>query len=574
MVELSWFGILQIFGALALFIYGMKVMSEGVQRIASTQLRDALQRVTQNKVSTFLTGFFTTAALQSSSATTVMTVSFVNAGIISLTAAAGIIIGANMGSAVTIWMVTILGFEYNLFNLCLPLIALSLPFLFLKNGKYRQWAETIIGFALMLIALQFLKSVVPDLQKQQDVLFTISRLGDHGVWSTFLFLTIGIILSALIQSTSATMALTVTLCLNGWLPFNVAAFMVLGVNIGTTWSTEITAWVGNMEAKKAARLHVVYNVLVALLFIPFLSFILDAIVWIMVYVFKSGNPFLDRWATPAGLAIFYTLFHLTGAALSLSLMRGFIRLASRTVKPMPGRNESSRFIDLGSNTADLSMPIALQEILQQFQRIKNLNALVNKTIHLSSASEFEDHLAQGLEALRTIQQHQKATGRYLIGLVEDRSSMVTSKQIKVLLSINLLIENICTNYEHVLDLIQEKRKLRIWYGPTQRSILLHRINDALVMIKQIIYLLQTNGFGRSTWKGLGPDAQYQKQDHLDAQEQLMQELEEGDMKISSVFNFYKMNQYLDNINDALRSVIAELSEGITEMLSSGLPTAR
>ena len=135
MADLGWLGILEVIGALALFIYGMKVMSEGVQRLASLQLRDALQRVTQNKVSSFLTGFFTTAALQSSSATTVITVSFVNAGIISLTAAAGIIIGANVGSTVTIWMVTILGFGYDLFTLSLPMIALAMPFLFIKNGK-------------------------------------------------------------------------------------------------------------------------------------------------------------------------------------------------------------------------------------------------------------------------------------------------------------------------------------------------------------------------------------------------------------------------------------------------------
>lgn len=566
MLELNWFGILQILGALALFIYGMKVMSEGVQRLASIQLREALQRVTQNKTSTFLTGFFTSAALQSSSATTVMTVSFVNAGIISLTAAAGIIIGANAGSAVTIWMVTILGFELNLFSLCLPMIALAAPFLFVQHGRYRHWAETVIGFAIILIALQFLKSVVPDIQKQLDVISYISKLGNHGIWSIILFLTIGMILSALIQSTSASIALTLTLCLNGWLPFNIAAFMVLGANIGATFSTEIVSWVGNAEAKKAARLHVLFNVIVALLFLPFLPFILDAIKWIMVFMLKSGNPFLDRWAMPGGLAIFYTLFHLTGTVLFLPLMNWFIRLAPGYVRDTDVLNEPTRFIDTGSNTADLSLPIALQEIIQQCQRVKNLNTQVNKIIHLSSGSDFQELMQEAQEVLTSIRQNHKATGKYLIGMVEDKSSVVTSKQIKVLLNINLLIEQISNHYDRIMALIMEKRNQRIWYGPTQRSVLLHRINDAMVMLKRIIYLLQTNQFTKHSWKGLTLDVKEQTLQDTEYEKRLIQELEDGDMKITSVLNYYRMVQYLDSINLALQTIIAELSDDVTEFL--------
>ena len=571
MVEFSWFGILQVLGALALFIYGMKVMSEGVQRIASIQLRDSLQRVTQHKISTFLTGFFTTAALQSSSATTIMTVSFVNAGILSLTAAAGIIIGANVGSAVTIWIVTILGFEYNLFTFSLPLMALTAPFLFIQHGKYRHWAETIIGFAILLISIQFLTSVVPDIQKQQDVISFISRLGNHGIWSIFLFLTIGFLFSALIQSTSASMALTLTLCLNGWLPFDIAVFMVLGENIGATLSTEIVSWVGNTEAKKAARIHVTFNVLVALLFLPFLPFILDAITWITVYVFKSGNPFLDKWAMPLGLAIFYTMFHLAGAVILLPLMNWLIHFSGKTVKPKNKDEEEKRFIDLGTNTADLSLPIALQEIVQQCQRIKNLNSLLNKIIHLSSASEFQEHMQQVQDHLKSIHQNQKATGKYLIGLVEDKSSLVTSMQIKVLLNINLLIEHIAIHYSQILLLIQEKRNQRIWYGPTQRSVLLHRINDAMVMLKRIIYQLESTSSSRQVWKGLAMEDREPTQDDRDYEQQLVHELEEGEMKIASLLNYYKMAQHLESVNQALRTIISELSEDVSGMLQKELP---
>jgi phosphate:Na+ symporter len=560
MVTLAWFGILQTIGALALFIYGMKVMSEGVQRIASIQLRDALQRVTQNKLSSFLTGFFTTAVIQSSSATTVMTVSFVNAGIISLTASAGIIIGANVGSSITIWMVTILGFEFNLFTLCLPMIALAMPFLFIKNGRYRHYAETFIGFAILLIALQFLKSVVPDIQRQQDVISFISGLGNHGLLSIVLFLTIGIVFTAMIQSSSASMALTLTLCLNGWLPFDVAVVMVLGENIGTTISTEIASWVGNTSSRKAARLHVLFNMLGVALFLPFLPFILEFISWFMVFVIKTGNPVLDKWAMPTGLALFYTFFNIVCAMLALTFFPWFTSLAFSTVKKRANQADKLNFIDTGSNTADLSLPIALQEIIQQCQRIKNLNSILNQIINFTTEAAFHEHLTMAQDYLVKILEHEKATNQYLISMVEDRSSLVTSQQIKNLLNINLLIDHIRNSFENIFALVQEKRKQRIWYGPTQRSILLHRVNDATVMLKRCIQLLQTGSFSRNSWKGFAPDLKEKKQDYLDYEKELMEELERGEMKVTSVVTYYRMAQYLDSINDDLKNIITELSD--------------
>lgn len=560
MADLGWFGILQVIGALALFIYGMKVMSEGVQRLASLQLRDALQRVTQNKVSTFLTGFFTTAALQSSSATTVITISFVNAGIISLTAAAGIIIGANVGSTVTIWIVTILGFEYNLFTLCLPMIALAMPFLFIKNGKNRHWAETVIGFSILLIALQFLKGVVPDIQKQQDLIYYISRLGNHGFLSIVLFLTIGFVFTALIQSSSASMALTLTLVLNGWLPFNIATVMVLGGAIGTTVSTEIASWVGNTESKKAARIHVLFNLLGVIVFLPFLPLVLSFVSWMMVYFFKTGNPVVDKWAMPTGLAVFYTFFNVVCAILFLSIMPWLIGFASRTVKGKDRDSEKLKFIDTGSNTADLSLPIALQEIIQQCLRIKNLNSILNRIINFTTEAEFQDQMNQANEYLNKLLLNQKATTLYLISMVEDKSSLVTSKQIKNLLNINLLIDHIRNTYDNIYVLIGEKRKQRIWYGPTQRSILLHRINDATVMLKRSIQLLQTGSFNRNNWKGLDLNLKEKKQDYLDYEKELILELERGEMKMTSVITYYRMAQYLDSINEALRNILTEMSD--------------
>ena len=560
MVEFGWYGILQVLGALALFIYGMKVMSEGVQRMASIQLRDALQRVTHNRFSSFLTGFFTTAMIQSSSAATVMTVSFVNAGIISLTAAASIIIGANVGTTVTIWMVTILGFELNLFTLCLPLIALAMPFLFWKNGKYRHWAESAIGFSLLLISFQFLKSVVADLQHHDEIMAFLGRLGEHGIISILIYILIGIVFTALIQSSSAAMALTLAMCVNGWLPFDIGAAMVLGENIGTTITTEIASWVGNSESKKAARIHVLFNVIGVLWVLPFLPFILPFISWLMIDVIGIGDPYTDPKAMPMGLSIFYTFFNLVNAVIFMLLLPELIRVASRTVKNKSDERRKLFFIDTGSNTADLSLPIARQEILQQCHRVRNLNSILNRITNFTTEADFHIQIKLANEYLNTLNENQQAINEYLTGMVEDRSSLLTSKQIKSLLNISLLVDHLRTKYERVYQLLGDKRQQRIWFGPTQRSILLHRINDANVMLKSCIQMLQTSSINRNQWKGLTYDLSEKHLDYLDYERELMRELERGEMKLSSVVTYYRMSQYMDSINEALRNILSELTD--------------
>lgn len=560
MVEFGWYGILQILGALALFIYGMKVMSEGMQRIASLQLRDALQRVTQNRFSSFLTGFFTAAVIQSSSATTVMTVSFVNAGIISLTAAAGIIIGANVGTTVTIWIVTILGFELNLFTLCLPLIALAMPFLFLKNGKYRYLAETVIGFSLLLIAIEFLKSVVPDLQKHEAIMAFLSQLGDHGLISIILFISIGIVFTALIQSSSAAMALTLTMCLNGLLPYDIAAAMVLGENIGTTITTEIASWVGNAESKKAARIHVLFNLIGVIWMLIAMPFILPFIAWSMETWFGAGNPFTNPSAMPVGLAIFYTIFNVVNGLLFFLLIPELVKLAARTIRDQGVKERKLYFIDTGSHTADLSLPVARQEILQQCQRVKHLNTILNRITNFTTEVEFHEQIKLANEYLHTLAENQVAIDQYLTGLLEDRSSLLTSKQIKSLLHISLLIDTIRSRYEKIYALIGDKRQQRIWFGPTQRSILLHRINDAHGMLRRCIELIQSTSITRTQWKPFAYEVTDKQLDYIDYEKELIKELERGEMKLSSVITYYRMAQYMDSINDALRTILSELTD--------------
>ncbi|MDA7502202.1 Na/Pi symporter, partial [Chitinophagales bacterium] len=237
----AFWTIVSVLGALAFFIYGMKMMSEGIQRAAGSQLRNILRTMTQNRFLGVFTGFLTTAIVQSSSATTVMTVSFVNAGLLTLLESAGIMMGANIGTTVTGWIISLLGFKMSLGAYSLPLFALGVPMLFSSKGKLRHWGEFVIGFAILFMGLSLLKDAVPNLKENAEAFEFIKSFSQYGFFSRLGFVMIGALVTVIVQSSSAAMAITLTLVYKGWLPIDVAAAMVLGENIGTTITAEIAS---------------------------------------------------------------------------------------------------------------------------------------------------------------------------------------------------------------------------------------------------------------------------------------------------------------------------------------------
>ncbi|MEO6131251.1 MAG: Na/Pi symporter, partial [Saprospiraceae bacterium] len=394
----------------------------------------------------------------------------------------------------------------------------------------------------------------------KEIMAFLGHLGEHGLFSILIFFIIGIVFTTLIQSSSAAIALTLTMCLNGWLPFDIGAAMVLGENLGTTITTEIASWVGNSESKKAARVHVLFNVIGVMWVLSFLPFILPFISFLMKDGMGLGDPFTDQKAMPMGLALFYTFFNLVNAVIFMLLLPELIRLASRTVKSKSDERRKLFFIDTGSNSADLSLPIARQEILQQCQRVRQLNTILNRITNYSSETDFYGHIKLANDFLLTLAENQYAINDYLTGMVEDRSSLLTSKQIKSLLNISLLIDHLRIKYERIYQLLGDKRQQRIWFGPTQRSILLHRINDASVLLKSCIQIIQMNTLNKSRWKGLTYDLSEKHLDYLDYERELMRELERGEMKLSSVVIYYRMTQYMDSITEALRNILSELTD--------------
>ena len=380
-------GILQIFtllGALGMFLYGMNLMSSGLQKAAGDKLRGFLSAMTSNPFKGVLTGLGITTVIQSSSATTVMVVSFVNAGLLTLTQAIGVIMGANIGTTVTAWLVAWLGFKADISILAVPLMLLGFLFSNSKKNKHQNIGELIVGFSLLFLGLSFMKESVPDLRETPQVLEFVRNWSSYGFGSVLLFLAFGTILTLVLQSSSATMAITLIMLSMGWIPFHMACAMVLGENIGTTITANIAAAVGNTQAKRAAMSHTIFNLFgviwALILFKPF-----TALVGKVIELFGLPNPAADDFAVVEGsadtstaalygLSMLHTLFN----TINTFILVWFIKLIEKAVvwiiKPKNQEAEPFRlkYITAGPlATPELAAAQAFDEIIHFAQISRN-----------------------------------------------------------------------------------------------------------------------------------------------------------------------------------------------------------
>ncbi len=357
----SLFDFLTLLGSLGFFIYGMKVMSEGIQKVAGAKMRNILRSMTSNRVKGVLTGFTITSLVQSSSATTVLVVSFVNAGLLSLTESIGVIMGANIGTTITAWLISIVGFKVKISLYALPIIALGFPLMFFNREKLKYWGEVLVGFALLFMGLSFLKDAVPDIKSNPQILAFVADWSDLGFLSILIFVGIGTLITVVVQSSSAAMALTLVMANNGWIPFDCAAAMVLGENIGTTITANLAAIIANVHAKRAAFAHFIFNVFgviwIVLLMGPFLYVI-------NLYMVDSGqgSPFETAASIPIGLSIFHSAFNIVNTLLLIGFVGFIAKIVTRVIKSTGDDEYKLEFINTGlMNTAELSLEEARKE---------------------------------------------------------------------------------------------------------------------------------------------------------------------------------------------------------------------
>lgn len=317
--------ILTLLGSLGLFLYGMKVMSDALMKLAGDRMRAVLAATTSNRFFALLTGFMITSAIQSSSATTLMVVSFVNAQLLTLTEAVGVIMGANIGTTVTAWLISILGFKVKMSAIAIPLVGVGFLLSFSKKHNYKHFGNFLIGFAILFIGLQFLKDTLPDIGNHPETLQFLQSYTQMGYLSVLLFLLIGTVLTLIVQSSSATMAITLVMTFEGWIPFDMAAAMVLGENIGTTITANLAAIIANYQAKRAARAHLLFNMLgviwMLMLFYPFLQGI-DTVVTRL----EGHSPMTTAMAIPVAISLFHTTFNILNAVLLIGFLAFIVRL--------------------------------------------------------------------------------------------------------------------------------------------------------------------------------------------------------------------------------------------------------
>ena len=456
-MEYSFYDFLKLIGSLGLFLYGMKIMSEGLQKVAGDRLRSILTAMTTNRVTGVLTGVLITALIQSSSATTVMVVSFVNAGLLTLAESISVIMGANIGTTVTAWIISIFGFKVDMAAFALPLLAIALPLIFSGKSNRKSIGEFIFGFSFLFMGLSYLKANAPDLNANPEMLAFVQNYTDMGFFSILLFLFIGTILTMIVQASAATMAITLIMCANGWISLELGAALVLGENIGTTITANLAALTANTQAKRAALAHFVFNVFgviwVLIIFHPFM----ELVNWVVDTFFQSNNP---EVAISYKLSAFHSIFNICNVCILIWGVKLIERTVCALIHPKEEDEEPRlRFITGGMlSTAELSILQARKEIHLFAARTHRMFGMVQDLMHTEKDDDF-NKLFSRVEKYENISDNMELEiANYLNQVSEGRLSSESKLQIRAMLREVTEIESIGDSCYNLARTINRKRQ--------------------------------------------------------------------------------------------------------------------
>ena len=465
--------LLQVFtllGALGMFLYGMNLMSSGLQKAAGDRLRGFLSAMTSNPFKRVMTGLGITAIIQSSSATTVMVVSFVNAGLLTLVQAIGVIMGANIGTTVTAWLVAWLGFKADISILAIPLMLFGFLFSNSKKNQHKNIGELIVGFSLLFLGLSFMKESVPDLSETPQVLEFVKDWSSYGFSSVLIFLVFGTILTLVLQSSSATMAITLIMLSMGYIPFSMACAMVLGENIGTTITANIAASVGNTSAKRAAMSHTIFNVfgvIWALIFFkPFLG-----LVGIIIESFGLPNPSKEGFAVASptspestaalyGLSMLHTLFNTINTTILIGCT-GLIEKAVIKIIKAPANQEKDvfrlKYIEAGPlATPELATEQASNEIIHFAEISKRGLGYAREAINETNADKFEELRGKLVKYEEISDRIEYEIAQFLNAVSSDEISEKTSKEIKAMYKVIGELESLGDSGETISRILSRR----------------------------------------------------------------------------------------------------------------------
>ena len=487
-MEYSFYDFLKLIGSLGLFLYGMKIMSEGLQKVAGDRLRSILTAMTTNRVTGVLTGVLITALIQSSSATTVMVVSFVNAGLLTLAESISVIMGANIGTTVTAWIISIFGFKVDMAAFALPLLAIALPLIFSGKSNRKSVGEFIFGFSFLFMGLSYLKANAPDLNANPEMLAFVQNYTDMGFFSILLFLYIGTILTMIVQASAATMAITLIMCANGWISLELGAALVLGENIGTTITANLAALTANTQAKRAALAHFVFNVFgviwVLIIFHPFMQLVN----WVVDTFFQTSNP---EVAISYKLSAFHSIFNICNVCILIWGVKLIERTVCALIHPKEEDEEPRlRFITGGMlSTAELSILQARKEIHLFAERTHRMFGMVQDLLHTEKDDDF-NKLFSRIEKYENISDNMELEiANYLNQVSEGRLSSESKLQIRAMLREVTEIESIGDSCYNLARTINRKRQTNQDFTEKQYEhihFMMKLTNDALAQMIVVV----------------------------------------------------------------------------------------
>ena len=476
---------LGLLGAVGLFLYGMKVMSEGLQKAAGDRLRNILGAMTRNRFTGTVTGFFITALIQSSSASTVMVVSFVNAGLMTLAQSMAVIMGANVGTTFTAWVIALFGFKVDISAFALPLIGLAVPLLFSKKSKTKSIGEFTIGFAFLFMGLDMISKYVPDLQSNPEMFAFLQRYASMGFGSVLIFCLVGVVVTMIIQSSAAMFAITLIMCSKGWITFDLACALVLGSNIGTTVTPLLASMSGNVAAKRTAMGHLLFNLLGTLwtlaVFYPFVdlnSWITEEIgqgdpagLYNYVSNLQATDPGMYNQVMAAGLptddgvvlhhrsviaqmqvsvsfglSIFHTVFNLINLSIMIWLTNVYVKIVEILVPAKHSGDDEFqlKFISAGILSAsELNISQAEKEMHVFAERVGRMLPMARDLVHTKAGSDDFNRTYSRLEKYEEISDRMELEiANYLNRCAEGRLSNESKRRLTAMLSIDSEIESI------------------------------------------------------------------------------------------------------------------------------------
>jgi len=555
--------VFSVIGSLTLFLFGMKLMSEALQKVTGSGMRRTISALSGNPVKGVLTGLGITSVVQFSSATVVVVVSLVNAGMLSLYESLGLIMGANIGTTVKSVIISFVGFGVNVDRLILPLIALALPFMFIRKRNYNAFGEIIIGIALLFFSLSFLRNAVPDLHHNVDLMLWMKEYTHLGIASVLLFVVTGIILTMIVQSSSAFIAFVFVLCQSGWLRFDLAAAMVIGANIGTTYTALLASLIANAAAKRAAMFHLLFNVFgaiwVLILFRPFLS-VIDQI----VIALQGASSFVQLSAIPLGLSLVHSGFNLFTTFILIGFVPSITRLLERIIplKKEEKLQHTFTFIDAPiHSTSELSALQAHKEIVLFATNVQFMISSLPILLKEKDQSQY-DQLFETIKKTEDLaDKFEVEITNFITRLSEHELSDRTSLSVRIMQKIADDLESIADECMGLARSIDVKNQQKVWFNQDMRD----DLNQMFRLLSHAFIVLLENlrkeYLKADTEKPLLIEKQINEmRDHLRLKN--IDNLNKGDyMHLNGnffndfVFRSEKIGDLICNINDTLTGYI-------------------